>query len=143
MAGFRGRANYYLNELGIALFYPNVRGSTGYGKRFVSLDNGPFKREDSVKDMAALIDAASADPRVASLEEQLAAATDEAEQARLRAELDSERTAVRSDKLGEVAAEFEAIHDIERAQRVGSVHRIVAARDLRAELVAAVERKMA
>ncbi|NLU83347.1 biotin carboxylase N-terminal domain-containing protein [Rhodococcus sp. HNM0569] len=85
----------------------------------------------------------SADPRVASLEEQLAAATDEAEQARLRVELDSERTAVRSDKLGEVAAEFEAIHDIERAQRVGSVHRIVAARDLRAELVAAVERKMA
>lgn len=64
MAGFRGRANYYLNELGIALFYPNVRGSTGYGKRFVSLDNGPFKREDSVKDMAALLDTVRANPRV-------------------------------------------------------------------------------
>lgn len=63
-AGFLGRNNYYLNELGIGLFYPNVRGSTGYGKRFVSLDNGPFKREDSVKDMAALIDAARANPRV-------------------------------------------------------------------------------
>lgn len=65
-AGFRGSSNYYLNELGIGLFYPNVRGSTGYGKTFVSLDNGPFKREDSVKDMAALIDAVRADPRVDS-----------------------------------------------------------------------------
>ncbi|MEQ8311333.1 MAG: prolyl oligopeptidase family serine peptidase [Sphingopyxis sp.] len=54
--GFMGRNNYLLNELGIALFYPNVRGSTGYGKRFVSLDNGPFKREDSVKDMGAFLD---------------------------------------------------------------------------------------
>ena len=63
-AGFRGATNYYLNELGIGVFYPNVRGSTGYGKRFVSLDNGPFKREDSVKDMAALIDAVRANARV-------------------------------------------------------------------------------
>ncbi len=63
-AGFIGANNYYLNELGIGIFYPNVRGSTGYGKTFVSLDNGPFKREDSVKDMAALIDAVRADPRV-------------------------------------------------------------------------------
>ncbi len=63
-AGFQGRNNYYLNELGIGVFYPNVRGSTGYGKTFVSLDNGPFKREDSVKDMDALIDAVRADPAV-------------------------------------------------------------------------------
>ena len=63
-AGFQGRNNYYLNELGIGIFYPNVRGSTGYGKTFVSLDNGPFKREDSVKDMAALIDAVRADAAV-------------------------------------------------------------------------------
>ena len=54
--GFLGRTNYLLNELGIAVFYPNVRGSTGYGKTFVSLDNGPFKREDSVKDMGAFLD---------------------------------------------------------------------------------------
>ncbi|MDZ3830382.1 MAG: prolyl oligopeptidase family serine peptidase [Sphingopyxis sp.] len=54
--GFQGRNNYLLNELGVALFYPNVRGSTGYGKTFVSLDNGPFKREDSVKDMGAFLD---------------------------------------------------------------------------------------
>jgi dipeptidyl aminopeptidase/acylaminoacyl peptidase len=63
-AGFMGRNNYYLNELGIGVFYPNVRGSTGYGKTFVSLDNGPFKREDSVRDMEALIDAVRADPAV-------------------------------------------------------------------------------
>lgn len=63
-AGFQGRTNYLLNELGIGVFYPNVRGSTGYGKTFVSLDNGPFKREDSVRDMAALIDAVRTDPAV-------------------------------------------------------------------------------
>ena len=54
--GFLGRNNYLLNELGIAIFYPNVRGSTGFGKRFVGLDNGPFKREDSVKDIGAFLD---------------------------------------------------------------------------------------
>ena len=60
--GFLGRNNYLLNELGIAIFYPNVRGSTGYGKTFVSLDNGPFKREDSVKDMGAFLDVLAKDP---------------------------------------------------------------------------------
>lgn len=59
--GFLGRGNYLLNELGIALFYPNVRGSAGYGKTFVSLDNGPFKREDSVKDIGAFLDRLSQD----------------------------------------------------------------------------------
>jgi dipeptidyl aminopeptidase/acylaminoacyl peptidase len=62
--GFRGRTNFYLNELGIGVFYPNVRGSTGYGKRFVSLDNGPFKRENSVRDMAAMIDSLRKDARI-------------------------------------------------------------------------------
>jgi dipeptidyl aminopeptidase/acylaminoacyl peptidase len=52
---FQGRNNYYLNELGIALIYPNVRGSTGYGKTFSLLDNG-FKREDTYKDINALFD---------------------------------------------------------------------------------------
>ncbi|WP_310468244.1 prolyl oligopeptidase family serine peptidase [Sphingomonas sp.] len=61
---FLGRNNYLLNELGIAIFFPNVRGSSGYGKRFVSLDNGPFKREDSVKDIGAFLDRLSADPRL-------------------------------------------------------------------------------
>jgi dipeptidyl aminopeptidase/acylaminoacyl peptidase len=59
--GFLGRNNYLLNEMGIAIFFPNVRGSTGYGKTFVGLDNGPFKREDSVKDMGAFIGALEKD----------------------------------------------------------------------------------
>ncbi|HKQ81667.1 MAG TPA: prolyl oligopeptidase family serine peptidase [Steroidobacteraceae bacterium] len=58
---FLGRNNYLINELGIALFFPNVRGSFGYGKTFVSLDNGPFQREDSVKDIGAFIERLSQD----------------------------------------------------------------------------------
>ncbi|MGE5296920.1 MAG: prolyl oligopeptidase family serine peptidase [Solirubrobacterales bacterium] len=53
--GFGGRYNYFLNELGVALLLPNIRGSTGYGKSFVKLDNG-VKREDAVKDIGALLD---------------------------------------------------------------------------------------
>lgn len=53
--GFLGRWNYYANELGVAIIEPNVRGSIGYGKSFVSLDNG-MKREDSVRDVGALLD---------------------------------------------------------------------------------------
>lgn len=45
----------WLQELGVALLIPNVRGSSGYGKTYVQLDNG-FKREDSVKDIGALLD---------------------------------------------------------------------------------------
>ena len=60
--GFLGRNKYLLNELGIAIFYPNVRGSTGYGKRFVSLDNGPWQRENSVKDIGAFLNTLAADP---------------------------------------------------------------------------------
>jgi dipeptidyl aminopeptidase/acylaminoacyl peptidase len=52
---FQARNNYYLNELGVAVFYPNVWGSKGYGKTFLPLDNG-FKREDSVKDIGAFLD---------------------------------------------------------------------------------------
>lgn len=52
---FQGRNNYFLNELGVSILYPNVRGSSGYGKTFVAMDNG-FKREDSVKDIGALLD---------------------------------------------------------------------------------------
>lgn len=53
--GFMGRYNYLLQELGIAIVQPNVRGSEGFGKTFLSLDDG-FKREDSVKDIGALLD---------------------------------------------------------------------------------------
>jgi dipeptidyl aminopeptidase/acylaminoacyl peptidase len=52
---FVGSSNYYLNELGVAIIFPNVRGSSGYGKTFLALDNG-MKREESVKDIGALLD---------------------------------------------------------------------------------------
>ena len=52
---FGERDNYYLNELGIAMIYPNVRGSTGYGKTFQKLDNGAL-REGSYKDISSLLD---------------------------------------------------------------------------------------
>jgi dipeptidyl aminopeptidase/acylaminoacyl peptidase len=58
---FLGRSNYLLNELGIALIYPNVRGSTGYGKTFSLLDNG-FNRDDTYKDINALFDWIAAQP---------------------------------------------------------------------------------
>jgi len=53
--GFLARNNYFMNELGVAVIYPNVRGSTGFGKTFVQLDNGVL-RENSVKDIGALLD---------------------------------------------------------------------------------------
>jgi dipeptidyl aminopeptidase/acylaminoacyl peptidase len=53
--GFLGRNNYYLQELGVALIFPNVRGSTGFGKTFVKLDNGTL-REGAYKDIGALLD---------------------------------------------------------------------------------------
>ena len=53
--GYQGGNNYYLNEMGVAIIYPNVRGSTGYGKSFLLADNG-MKREESVQDIGALLD---------------------------------------------------------------------------------------
>jgi dipeptidyl aminopeptidase/acylaminoacyl peptidase len=52
---FVGQDNYFIYELGIAIIYPNVRGSTGYGKTFQELDNG-FLREGSYKDINTLLD---------------------------------------------------------------------------------------
>jgi dipeptidyl aminopeptidase/acylaminoacyl peptidase len=53
--GFAGRDNYLVNELGIAIIEPNVRGSTGFGKSFMKLDDGR-RREDAVRDIGALLD---------------------------------------------------------------------------------------
>ena len=55
LPNFLGRYNYFLNEVGIAMIFPNVRGSTGYGKTFTKLDNG-FHRQDTYKDIDALFD---------------------------------------------------------------------------------------
>ncbi len=61
--GFLNRTNYFVEELGIALIQPNVRGSAGYGKTFLALDNGML-REDSVKDIGALIDWIATQPNL-------------------------------------------------------------------------------
>ena len=81
----------------------------------------------------------AADPRIAAMEAALAEA-DDVGRLRLGVELVDLRATVRSEKLGEVAAEFEQVHNIERARAVGSVHAIIPARELRPYLVSAVER---
>jgi dipeptidyl aminopeptidase/acylaminoacyl peptidase len=53
--GFNDEENYFVNELGVAKLYPNVRGSSGYGKVFAHLDDG-MQREDAVKDIGTLLD---------------------------------------------------------------------------------------
>jgi len=52
---FSSTYQMWIEKLGVAVIQPNVRGSRGYGKTYVGLDNG-FKREDSVKDLGALLD---------------------------------------------------------------------------------------
>ncbi len=81
----------------------------------------------------------SADPRVTTLAQRVSEAP-EAERAPIAAELAEVRTAVRAEKIGEVAAQFDGIHDIHRAVRVGSVDAVIEARDLRPRIVAALER---
>jgi dipeptidyl aminopeptidase/acylaminoacyl peptidase len=61
--GFKNRYNYFINELGMAVIEPNVRGSSGFGKSFIALDDG-LKREDSVKDIGALLDWIATQPQL-------------------------------------------------------------------------------
>jgi acetyl/propionyl-CoA carboxylase alpha subunit/acetyl-CoA carboxylase carboxyltransferase component len=87
----------------------------------------------------------AADPRVAGLQAAIAEAVEGGtpeEAAARRAELAAARPAVHADKLGQLADEFDAVHSIERALEVGSVHAIVAAARLRPYLIAAVRRGM-
>ncbi|MBM3969567.1 MAG: S9 family peptidase [Planctomycetes bacterium] len=52
---FTAGTQFWANELGLAVLHPNVRGSAGYGKTYLKLDNAE-KREDSVKDIGGLLD---------------------------------------------------------------------------------------
>jgi acetyl-CoA carboxylase carboxyltransferase component len=83
------------------------------------------------------------DPRVAALQRELEAATDPAKAAALRARLFELSRTVRSEKLGEVAEQFDAIHSVHRALEVGSLDRIIRPADLRPYVVEAIERGMA
>jgi dipeptidyl aminopeptidase/acylaminoacyl peptidase len=58
---FSSRIQTWVNELGLAVIAPNVRGSTGYGRSYHQLDNG-VKRADSIKDIGALLDWIAAQP---------------------------------------------------------------------------------
>jgi dipeptidyl aminopeptidase/acylaminoacyl peptidase len=61
--GFSSNVQMLVKKLGMAVILPNVRGSTGYGKTFVNLDNGRL-REDSVKDIGALLDWIATQPNL-------------------------------------------------------------------------------
>ncbi len=85
------------------------------------------------------VDARTAkDPRVVSLESRLADATG-AERAALRTELSEVRRDVRAEKLGEVATEFDRVHNIHRAVDVGSVDEVIAGAELRPKIITTLE----
>ncbi len=80
----------------------------------------------------------AADPRVASLEAELRTAGP-AERPKLQAELTDARASVRAEKISEVAAEFDGVHNIHRAVEVGSVDKVISATRLRPEIIAVIE----
>jgi acetyl/propionyl-CoA carboxylase alpha subunit/acetyl-CoA carboxylase carboxyltransferase component len=87
---------------------------------------------------ASKVDArTAADPRILQLEERVSAA-DAVERAELATELVEVRSTVRTEKLGEVAAEFDGVHSIQRAVAVGSVDAVIDAHELRPRLIEAV-----
>jgi acetyl-CoA carboxylase carboxyltransferase component len=81
------------------------------------------------------------DPRISELDERIAGA-EGVERQQLLAERDARWAEVRSEKLGELAAEFDAIHSVQRAVEMGSVDRIVSAAALRPALIDSIERGM-
>ncbi|TMR20761.1 ATP-grasp domain-containing protein [Nonomuraea turkmeniaca] len=81
------------------------------------------------------------DPRVTELQTQVSAASG-AERAALHVQLAEVQSAVRAEKLGQVAAEFDRVHSIQRAVEVGSVDAIISAAELRPRIIEAIERAM-
>ncbi|MFI5937316.1 carboxyl transferase domain-containing protein [Actinoplanes sp. NPDC051494] len=81
------------------------------------------------------------DPRVKDLQAQLSALSGAA-RAALTAQLAEVQSAVRAEKLGEVAAEFDRVHSIQRAVEVGSVDAIISAAELRPSIIEAISKAM-
>ncbi|MET8255836.1 hypothetical protein, partial [Micromonospora sp. NPDC005197] len=79
--------------------------------------------------------------RVRDLEARVAAAAG-TERAALAAELDELRSSVRAEKLGEVATEFDRVHNIQRAVEVGSVDAVIRAAELRPRVIEAIEARL-
>jgi len=93
--------------------------------------------------LAADVNARTAsDPRVVELESRIAEA-EGAERAALITRLADVRASVRAEKLSEVAAEFDSVHSIQRAEQVGSVDAIIRPEELRPQIITAVERGLA
>jgi len=91
---FSSTYQMWLQKLGVAVVVPNVRGSNGYGKEYLSLDNG-FKRENSVRDIGALLDWIETQP-----------------------DLDAERVAVFGGSYGGYMVLASAVHFSERLKAV-------------------------
>ena len=83
----------------------------------------------------------SADPRVVELEQRIAAAP-RAERGALSIELADLRAELRAEKINEIAAEFDAVHNIHRAVEVGSVDRVISVAELRPAIIGTIEAKL-
>jgi acetyl-CoA carboxylase carboxyltransferase component len=83
---------------------------------------------------------AARDPRVTELEAWVASETEAVRRAELLTELSELRSAVRVEKLAQVAAEFDTVHSIRRAVEVGSVDAVIQPTELRPQLIAALDR---
>jgi len=123
---FSGTLNDTMEVIAVEGSYASVIGGAPAAATVFARDIG--KRTDT-------------DQRVVELEARLDEVDDE-ERARLRAELAEVRATVRSEKLGEVAGEFDDVHSVERALRVGSIDAIIPADRLRPEVIEAVQRGM-
>lgn len=110
---------------------PNMTVLALEGSRASVLGGAPAAAVVFARDVAART---AADPRVAELEAKLADASPTKRPA-LAAALDDLRSGVRAEKIGEIAAEFDGIHSIQRAVEVGSVDRIISVADLRPAIV--------
>ena len=82
------------------------------------------------------------DPQISELERRVAVAEGSA-RAELQSELAAKRNEIQAHHRGAVAREFDEIHDVERALRVGSLDRIISASELRPYLIDAIERGVA
>ena len=85
---------------------------------------------------------AAADPRLQELEGRIASA-DEADRVHLQLELADLRSTLRAEKISEVAASFDGIHNIHRAVQVGSVDAVIQPEDIRPRIIAEIERGLA
>nr|WP_231980123.1 carboxyl transferase domain-containing protein [Tessaracoccus coleopterorum] len=80
----------------------------------------------------------AADPRISGLDSRLRSAEAQSK-AELRVALDTLRKAVRAEKISEIAAEFDGVHNIHRAVEVGSVDKVIAPAEIRPAIIATIE----